>query len=281
MRTALITTALGAAAIALIPAAASAQQYRSAYGAYPQGNAQYDCDDSTPERAVVGGLLGAVAGAAIGASSNDHDNRYRGHRGYSRGYGRGYSRSSYGHRGYRGHDRNNGDDTAAGAIIGGLLGAAVGAATGEKKCAPVYRNSQYNTGYYNGRAPYPPSRARYEQRGYYGDARHDARYYNDGYDPRYDQRHNQRYDARYDPRGGASYDPRYDGQPYGYQQAQPQYAPQPQYVQAQPQAQIYTAQSSSYGGARNYADVLAGQQGGYVSGSYSSQTPDARLLGGN
>lgn len=259
MRTALLSTALGAAAIALIPAAASAQHYGSSYGQYGQGGYQYDCDDNRAENAIIGGLLGAVAGGVIGASvDDDDDDRYR---------GRHYRNSRYGYSRHRGYDRhhrgNDNSGTVAGAVIGGALGAAVGASTGKRECAPVHRG--YNAGYqqggydrYGNAGYYSNDRYAYERRDvYYGDVRHDPRY-DDRY---YGERHDPRYDDRY-----------YGNAQYGYQQ--PQYA--------QPQAQVYSAQSVTYSSGRNYADVLAERQGGYSANTttYSQTTPESRLLGG-
>jgi len=174
-RTALSIALSGVAAIALAPAAASAHPdhghypagYQGAYqggypqGGYPQGGYIYDCDDSTGENALVGGLLGAVIGGAVGAASND-DDRYRGH--YGRGYHAGYGYPGHGR--YRHHD-DDGDDVVAGALIGGVLGAAVGAATGEKRCDYVYRGGR-DARYYGGAGHYDGGYELAPQRVYQG-----------------------------------------------------------------------------------------------------------------
>jgi hypothetical protein len=156
-RTALAACAAIAAGAALMPAAAQAQQYGSAYD--QRGQYYYDgCRRDTNGRTAVGAILGGLAGMALG--NNVTNDRFVDRWG-------------------RVHDNDTG--AAVGAIAGAIAGGSIG--RGSTACVPEPLPNQYRRGYdygYNNGYSYTPdyySRApRYDE--YYYD-----RYQDRGYAP--------------------------------------------------------------------------------------------------
>jgi hypothetical protein len=112
------------AGVALVPAAAHAQQYGSAYD--QRGQYYYDgCRRETNGRTAVGAILGGIAGMALG--NNITNDRFVDRRG-------------------RVHDNDTG--AAVGAIAGAIAGGSIG--RGSAACVPEPLPQQrysYNDGY--------------------------------------------------------------------------------------------------------------------------------------
>lgn len=138
-RAAIACAIAATAATALIPAAASAQDYRygSAYDA--RGGYNYDpCARDLSKRSTTGGLIGLAAGAAIGSNVAGRHNRDEG------------------------------------AVLGGLLGAMVGSQAGKSSaaCAPEPRHYAYAEPVYAPPPPPPPPpapRSYYDRNNSYDD----------------------------------------------------------------------------------------------------------------